>query len=369
MALPISPSLEELRLHVPRITPVKEGVSRPFWSVMIPTYNSGRYLRSTLESVLCQDPGPEKMQIEVVDGCSTTDDPEEVTKELGRGRVGFHRLDSNHGPAHTFNVCIERGLGQWVHILHGDDMVLPGFYDTYEATIRSYPDAQMVVGPHVLIDEGGRWTSHGGPRPPIGRGIIDDFVQQQATWWLVTCPSVTVCRAGYEALGGFCTFFQSVTDWDMWFRLAQYAPVACVDKPYALYRIHSASETQRLFVSATNIREAYFIVTANLARLAASSPAIEKDTWRSKWAEIAESSAWRLDRLNCTEGRYNQALWAWMLDPSMRRLIMVLKSWLKYKFANTDYFAMAQERSTAEVNQHHRSSTFASANKDTDGPI
>ena len=42
--------------------------ARPFWSVMIPTYNArADYLEETLNSVLQQDPGPGQMKIEVVD--------------------------------------------------------------------------------------------------------------------------------------------------------------------------------------------------------------------------------------------------------------------------------------------------------------
>ena len=41
---------------------------------MIPTYNPrADYLEETLRSVLQQDPGPEQMQIEVVDDGSTDD--------------------------------------------------------------------------------------------------------------------------------------------------------------------------------------------------------------------------------------------------------------------------------------------------------
>jgi cellulose synthase/poly-beta-1,6-N-acetylglucosamine synthase-like glycosyltransferase len=43
-------------LKYPQIYPVPEGVDRPFWSVMIPTYNCAKYLAQTLESVLSQDP-------------------------------------------------------------------------------------------------------------------------------------------------------------------------------------------------------------------------------------------------------------------------------------------------------------------------
>src|SRR5207253_10172288 len=55
--------------HRPRIEPVPEGDERPRWSVMIPAYECAGYLVETLESVLAQDPGPDRMQIEVVDDC------------------------------------------------------------------------------------------------------------------------------------------------------------------------------------------------------------------------------------------------------------------------------------------------------------
>ena len=53
------------------IRPLISHATRPFWSVMIPTYKARPdYLEETLESVLQQDPGPAQMQIEVLDDCS-----------------------------------------------------------------------------------------------------------------------------------------------------------------------------------------------------------------------------------------------------------------------------------------------------------
>jgi len=86
MRLPAPPSLDEIQAHTPRIAPLAEAVERPFWSVMIPTYNNDEYLRRTLASVLSQDLGPERMQIEVVDGCSTRGDSAAVVEQLGRPR-------------------------------------------------------------------------------------------------------------------------------------------------------------------------------------------------------------------------------------------------------------------------------------------
>jgi glycosyltransferase involved in cell wall biosynthesis len=95
---------------------------------MIPTHDCAAYLRETLASVLIQDPGPERMQIEVVDDASS-DGPESVVEELGRGRAGFHRQPRNVGHVANFNTCLERSRGRLVQLLPGDDCVREGFYE------------------------------------------------------------------------------------------------------------------------------------------------------------------------------------------------------------------------------------------------
>ena len=115
-----------------KIAPLPQIGSRPFWSVMIPTYNCAEYLAQTLQSVLAQDMGPDWMQIEVIDDCSNNDDPEAVVRDVGRGRVAFHRKPKNAGAIANFNSCLERSRGHFVHILHGDDTVIGGYYECIE---------------------------------------------------------------------------------------------------------------------------------------------------------------------------------------------------------------------------------------------
>src|SRR5258707_2429820 len=87
---------------------------RPVWSVMIPTYNArADYLEETLKSVLQQDPGPDQMQIEVVDDCSKDNTAFEVARRIGASRVTFHAEPQNRGLANNWNRCIERARGQW----------------------------------------------------------------------------------------------------------------------------------------------------------------------------------------------------------------------------------------------------------------
>jgi glycosyltransferase involved in cell wall biosynthesis len=141
----------------PLIAHIDDSGSRPFWSVMIPTYNPrADYLEETLRSVLQQDPGPAQMQIEVVDDCSNDDTASEVTRRVASGRVAFHGEPQNRGLANAWNRCIERARGEWVHILHQDDIALPGFYDRLRKAVEG-SDAGAIFCRHAVVNSKGHW--------------------------------------------------------------------------------------------------------------------------------------------------------------------------------------------------------------------
>src|SRR5690349_14574480 len=115
-APPVIPALEETG-----------GRERPLWSVMIPAYNCAGYLPQALESVLCQDIGKDRMQIAVMDDYSTDADLARLVQDIGGGRVEYFRQPENVGSLRNFETCLRRSRGRLVHLLHGDDKVLPGF--------------------------------------------------------------------------------------------------------------------------------------------------------------------------------------------------------------------------------------------------
>jgi glycosyltransferase involved in cell wall biosynthesis len=332
--LPTPPTLAEIQAHIPHISPVPEDAPRPLWSVMIPTYNSGHYLRWTLESVLCQDLGPDQMQIEVVDGCSTKDDPEEIVQALGRGRVTFYRLPSNRGPAHTFNACLERSHGHWVHILHGDDMVLPDFYDTYTTAIRAHPQAVMVVGGVWTINEHNETLFESLQKDIENVGVIHNFAEQQGFRTKAAFPAVVVRRSAYEAAGGFCTWFRHMVDNDMWLRVALQGDVVGIRRPCALYRKHTQSDTNGFIVSGDNIRERVLLGFINYKRLDKPGWRAKASSWRHEVAEYASICAWLADRAGSTRGRLSQAGWMLRLTPGFHTSWFFAKSWLKHRLCS-----------------------------------
>jgi glycosyltransferase involved in cell wall biosynthesis len=240
----VNPSLDST---VPFIEPVPEDTERPFWSVMIPTYNCAHYLRQTLDSVLSQDLGPEQMQIAVVDDHSTQDDPRLVVEEMGKGRVQFYRQSQNIGAQANFTSCIENSRGQWVHILHGDDAVKLGFYKLFYQVIQQHPELGAVFCDPVFIDEDGNLKTTGISSLELEpSGCPNNWLKRIATQSLIRTPTIVVKRDVYEAIGGFHPQLFHAADWEMWIRISAHYPVWYVSNALAYYREHSHSDTSRL---------------------------------------------------------------------------------------------------------------------------
>lgn len=236
------------------IAPVPEGIERPLWSVMIPTFNCARYLRESLGGVLAQAPGPDMMQIEVVDDCSTGDDPEAVVAELGRGRVQFHRRAENGGHTANFRTCLERARGRLIHLLHGDDAVRPGFYARLQAGFEARPDIGAAFCRQVITDQSGNatWTSD---LERSESGVLDDWLERIAVRQLIQTPSIVVRREVYETIGLFDDRLSWVEDWEMWARIAAHWPVWFEVEPLALYRMHGTSNSSRATRTGDNLRD------------------------------------------------------------------------------------------------------------------
>jgi len=242
-----------VKAQPPKIDPVPEGLPRPQWSVMIPAYNCADYLRQTLESVLAQDPGPEQMQIEVVDDCSTNDETRAVVSEVGKGRVAFYRKPKNEGVTPNFNTCIQRSHGHLVHILHSDDYVMAGFYDTVGKALQRKPAAGIAIVRSFLVDECGeieilaaRAARDEGPHHSFA-----DHIYINHMW----TPGLVVRRSSYEKAGGFMPELPHVADWELTMRAYKKFGAVYINSPLSCYREFSNNHTGRLARTGENLRD------------------------------------------------------------------------------------------------------------------
>ena len=218
---------------------------KPFWSVMIPVYNRTQYLARTLESVLQQDPGPDQMQIEILDNCSEIEDPEPLVRRIAGDRVQIYRQPKSVGLSASFNACIQRAQGEWVHLLHSDDYVLPGFYAELRQALSLRDDVGAAFCRWACVDESGQqgWVA---PTERSAPGILLDFAEQQARGQRIQFVSLVVRSSAYRVAGCFREDLVYALDWEMWVRLATQVPFWYEPKLLAAFRVHSQSESSRL---------------------------------------------------------------------------------------------------------------------------
>jgi glycosyltransferase involved in cell wall biosynthesis len=235
------------------VEPINGQYDRPLWSVMIPAYNRGVLLREALQSVLVQDAGPEQMHIEVIDDAST-ECLQSIVAEVGKGRVSFFRQVRNVGQWANFATCLQRARGKIVHLLHGDDMVRPGFYDALERGFASNGEIGAAFCRWQTIDEVGKVTAAADPEA-VTAGALPDALARLASEQRVVTPSIAVRREVYERLGGFDSRLQCAEDWEMWVRIAAHYPVWYEPHTLACYRQHSDSTSAAHYLDASELRD------------------------------------------------------------------------------------------------------------------
>lgn len=316
------------QMQHPAIDPVPSGVHRPFWSVMIPTYNRIEYLEKALKSVLAQDPGPEKMQIAVVDNCSTQGDPEALVRKIAGVRVSFYRNHKNLGLGGNLTACIRRSHGHWVHIMHDDDVVLPGFYTAYEHFIDEHPEVVMIFSRAIAIDENDDWSviMHSAPQQDF-TGIVKDAGYELGAGNYVVAPTTVLSRQACEKVGGFPTFLKYLLDWEMWGRLAALGPIGYIHQPYFLYRLyHSSSESTDMMVNGAVFKEALISIEMNVRRLPVAVRRQVRDRGLYNLSEGLNGHRARLHAKGEHAAALRDAVWVFKLNPSAHNLLRIMKS-------------------------------------------
>ncbi len=92
-------------------------------SIVIPTYNSSKYIERTLSSVICQT--YKNYEVIIIDDCSTDDTIDKVEKIIKENRnidIYLIRKKINSGVAVSRNIGINLSKGRYIAFLDSDDI-------------------------------------------------------------------------------------------------------------------------------------------------------------------------------------------------------------------------------------------------------
>jgi glycosyltransferase involved in cell wall biosynthesis len=264
---------QRIFVEPPRVAPLPAEIVRCKWSVMIPVYNCAKFLRPALESVLLQAPSDNEMQIEVVDDASTDTDVAQIVNTIGKGRVQYFRQPHNVGSLRNFLTCIERGRGEFIHLLHGDDMVRDGFYQRIAALFAQYPHIGAAYTRFSYVDENGKFLYNHEAEMDRPGLLNDRWLERIIERQRIQYAAMVVRRSVYEHLGAFYGV-EYGEDWEMWARISAHYDIGYTPEVLAAYRRHHASISGRSFITGKNMRDLRSVMN-RIQRYA--SPAIRKN--------------------------------------------------------------------------------------------
>ena len=217
----------------------------PKVSVVIPCFNAGQWLATSVTSALTQthrdlevvivDDGSEDNSLEVAQRLAKSDTRVRV---LARGRAGVEEAR---------NLGIREGKGEWIAFLDADD-----WWESNK--LKAQLSLAAVREELQLIGTYGRYWSQDGRRSAgalkLGPISDDDLAQLRLRFkpiWLLT-PSVLAKRSALLSIGGFnVEFGGAAEDLDLWTRLAYTHHAAVVPEPLTNVRVSANSASMKRF--------------------------------------------------------------------------------------------------------------------------
>ena len=201
------------------------------FSVIIPVYNKGPYIKKALESVMGQS--FRDFELVVVDDGSA-DDSYAVAKSVLDDSTVKHQLfqQNNAGVSTARNNGVAASSGDFICFLDADDWWETSFLEKMDQFISDYPDA-CIYGTNYYYVKNGR------PRicvDSIETGYIN-YCQSYARKLQMPLWTGAVCvpRRVFDEMGGFRPHLKLGEDFDLWIKIALKYKVAFLSEPLSNY--------------------------------------------------------------------------------------------------------------------------------------
>lgn len=212
-----------------------------FFSVVVTTYNSSRYIEKTIKSILKQN--FLDYEIILVDDCSN-DNTIDLVKKKFINDIKILTTDKNFGgPAKSRNIGIKHSCGQWISFLDADDFWFQSRLKKFHRHIINNPSYEVFCSNEMLFNSKNKKKNkiiHG----PYSENFFDDLLIQGNR----LSPSATVINRDFVLKNKI--FFDThlnligVEDYDFWLNLSKNkAKFFFFDEILSLYVIHDNNIT------------------------------------------------------------------------------------------------------------------------------
>lgn len=205
----------------------------PKISIVTPSYNQGKYLEETIQSVLSQD--YPNLEYIIMDGGSTDNSLKIINKYSEQ--LAFWVSEKDGGQYHAIQKGFEKSSGEIMTYLNSDDVLAPGSLFTVAQVFSDYGKVQWLSGLPNHIDERSRFIDIK-PLPKWNRYkyLNGDFkyIQQEGIFWR---------RQLWQKAGGYIsTDYRLASDLELWSRFFSYAELYFITGLTGSFRLRSTDQ-------------------------------------------------------------------------------------------------------------------------------
>jgi len=211
----------------------------PTVSINLCCYNSERYLRETLESVINQT--YKDWELVVIDDGSKDSTASIIGEYISRGYPIFYHYQENKGLGYSRNRAFEYSRGKYIAFIDHDDVWMADKLEKQIRVIKSRPDIDFLYSNYyrLLVYAGNRRVLALKGNQPEG-DVFNAFVRR----YNVFISSVIVTKTAIDSLNSlFDERFNQIEELDLFLRLLYKRNAAYINEPLAVYRIHENMTT------------------------------------------------------------------------------------------------------------------------------
>ncbi len=217
----------------------KDGGSNPKISVLLAVFNGGRFLSSSVNSILGQTL-PDFEFIIIDDG--STDGTWVLLTAYDDPRIVLHKNEANMGLTHSLNVGLSKAKGDFIFRQDADDISVSNRFEKQLEYLETNPHIALLGCAVNWMDENGNLKGEKGFHPETNHSIRWKMLLQNSFYH----SSVAIRRSVLvENNLEYPTDMPYGQDFDLWSRVLQYGDGANLSVPLVSVRSHPDQITQQ----------------------------------------------------------------------------------------------------------------------------
>ena len=199
-------------------------------SIIMPSYNTAKYIAETVQSVLAQT--YQDWELIIVDDCSTDDTDEVVRPYLSDSRILYLKIEKNSGAAVSRNRALREAKGKWIAFLDSDDLWMPEKLEKQIAFMEEN-GYHFSYTNYMEIDEASK---------PNGKSVTGPKKITKAGMFNYCWPGCLTVMYDAETVGLIqIADIKKNNDYAMWLKVCKKADCYLLDEPLAKYRKRTGS--------------------------------------------------------------------------------------------------------------------------------